>query len=101
LNLWGTWVSALPQTITRLKKLKKLDLDNTHFREIPDSIGDLSSLEYLSCNPSSSWRDTIIKIPDTILNCKSLKTLRLNRETLENRSPIIWELKKRGVDVSS
>ncbi len=98
LNLWETGIEALPKTIWKLKKLKRLDLSNTYLREIPTSIGDLPSLEHLSC-VSTRWNH-VMKIPDSLLNCRSLQTLRLNRKTIERPSPIIEELRNRGVNVS-
>ena len=99
LDLWGTWISALPKSIYKLKNLKELNLRYTRVTVIPDSIGDLSSLEYLCCDPSITWQDCVIKIPKSILNCNSLKTLDLNRKSIEESPLIIEELRKRGVKV--
>jgi hypothetical protein len=100
LILWETGIKSLPSTIKNLKKLKILDLSNTYLRAIPDWIGDLSSLEYLSCNSGSLMWHQIMEIPDSILNCASLKSLRVNRENLKTPSPVVGELRRRGVKVS-
>ena len=55
-----------------LKRLKKIDLYENKISKLPESMGDLSSLNILLLNCNK-----IDKIPDTICQCKNLQVLSL------------------------
>ena len=99
LILWNTGIDEFPKAIKNLKNLKRLEISNNYIREIPEFIGELVSLVELSCDPSTGVDEKVI-IPDSILKCRSLRSLRLGWRTIEDPSPIIDELRKRGVDIS-
>ncbi|KAH7515831.1 hypothetical protein FEM48_Zijuj10G0068000 [Ziziphus jujuba var. spinosa] len=71
LNLNRCILTRLPQCIGKLHSLKELYLNNTGLEELPHSIGSLASLEKLSVMHSSS----LTVLPDSIGNLNSLTEL--------------------------
>ncbi len=72
-DLYGINWTSLPPTIGQLKELKLLRIMESKIQELPDEIGELTSLDKLdfSFNP-------LTKIPSTIGKLKQLKILRLS-----------------------
>ncbi|RXH97760.1 hypothetical protein DVH24_010085 [Malus domestica] len=68
---------SLPETICKLKSLKRLDLSGTTIKNLPASI-DLKSLEKLDLSGT-----TIKSLPASIGNLKSLKKLDLSGSAIE------------------
>ena len=73
LDLNGTNISEVPESITRLSSLKRLDLSYTNIREVPESITHLTNLQWLSLRGSN-----IRKVPESIGNLSSLQALDLS-----------------------
>ncbi len=96
LDLRGTKITELPDSIGQLSALEELDLRGTKITELPDSIGQLSALEalYLSDTKITELPDSIgqlgalkrleislakiTKLPDSIGQLSALKTLYLS-----------------------
>jgi Leucine-rich repeat (LRR) protein len=72
-DLYGINWTVLPSTISHLKDLKLLRIMESKIEELPDEIGELTSLDKLdfSFNP-------LCKIPAAIGKLKQLKILRLS-----------------------
>ena len=66
-------------TITNLKELRILILDNNRLKSLPENIGDLTNLEILRANENQ-----LEHIPESIGNLKSLKTLSLYNNKLSS-----------------
>ena len=49
----GNWIPQLPQDIGRLRNLKRMRLDENQLTELPDSFGDLVSLEFFDIGESN------------------------------------------------
>jgi hypothetical protein len=73
----NTGFKCLPAGITRLKKLKRLDIRHTALSKLPDDFGGLNNLECLnlSCNE-------LEKLPDSMTSLKKLKQLDLGGNLL-------------------
>ena len=69
------WLKSLGQeyTISALKNLEKLYLDNNNLTTIPDSIGNLKNLKGLYLH-----NNNLTTIPDSIGNLKNLEVLDLD-----------------------
>lgn len=63
-------IGDLPEGISKLKKLRKLDLGGNKISAIPSDFGQLEALEDLNLSESP-----ITSLPDNFGNLKSLKTL--------------------------
>ncbi|CAN6685168.1 unnamed protein product [Malus baccata var. baccata] len=88
LNLSGTAIESLPESIGNLKSLEKLDLSGTAIENLPASIGNLKSLEKLDLS------GTAIKcLPESIGNLKSLEKLDLRGTAIKNLPASIGYLK--------
>ncbi|TFF99490.1 MAG: hypothetical protein EU541_04750 [Promethearchaeota archaeon] len=68
----------IPNTISMLKKLKKLDLSNNNLQNLPQSLGYLDQLEYL--NLSYNYFKSL---PSCIFNLTHLKILNLSNNEIE------------------
>jgi hypothetical protein len=68
----NTEFKCLPASVTRLKKLKRLDIRHTALGKLPEDFGELNNLEYLnlSCNELEN-------LPASMAGLKKLKTLDL------------------------
>jgi hypothetical protein len=67
----------LPASITRLKKLTRLDIQYTALSELPEDFGKLVNLVYLDLTGNK-----IEKLPDSMARLKNLETLYLGRNRL-------------------
>ncbi len=83
LNLKSNPLESFPSEILELKKLKKLNLCNNSFTELPD-LSNLRDLELLNIRSNS-----ISEIPESIFSLIKLKTLDLgfnhNIKTISNK----------------
>ncbi|XP_065635298.1 putative disease resistance protein RGA4 [Quercus suber] len=66
-------MSLLEACISRFKYLRLLDLSNSSFEVLPNSIGSLKHLRFLNLEGN----DIIKQLPDSICKLHSLQTLRL------------------------
>ncbi|XP_050144913.1 disease resistance-like protein DSC1 isoform X20 [Malus sylvestris] len=88
LDLRGTAIKNLPESIGNLKSLEKLDLRGTAIKNLPASIGNLKSLEKLDLS------GTAIKcLPASIGNLKSLEKLDLSGTAIKCLPESIGNLK--------
>ena len=72
-------IAKLPKTIGSLNYLTYLDLSNNNLRRLPESFGSLNSLEYLYLK----YND-IYEIPSAIGKLKKLKTLDLRHNNIKS-----------------
>ena len=73
LNLFGTSISALPDSIGQLAALQRLELGFTNISALPDSIGQLTALQSLNL-----LRTPISALPDSIGQLANLEDLNLS-----------------------
>jgi len=71
-------IHTLPETISKLKKVKKVWLYGSKLKRIPPEIGQMESLEYL--DPYTSYN--LHWFPFEITHCKNLKSSRVSTSTL-------------------
>jgi hypothetical protein len=71
-------IYTLPETISKLKKVKKVWLYGSKLKRIPPEIGEMEALEYLDVYTSYD----IHWYPYEITNCKNLKDSRVSTRTL-------------------
>ena len=71
-------IHTLPETISKLKKVKKVWLYGSRLKRIPPEIGQMEALEYLDVYTSYDlhW------FPYEIVNCKNLKDSRVSIRVL-------------------
>lgn len=67
-------IHTLPESIAKLKKVKKLWLYGSKLKRIPPEIGQMDSLEYF--DPYTSY--DLHWLPYEITNCKKLKDSRIS-----------------------
>lgn len=87
ISLFNCGVSDLPESIGNLSSLKKLDLSNNKLTILPESIGQLSSLQTLSLN-----RNKLSTLPKSIGKLSSLKELYLSYNKLSTLPESIGNL---------
>lgn len=91
LSLIGNQLKKLPLNLINLHQLKRLCLSDNLFSVLPENIGSLISLEHLIINNLPPIEENfgilqpirIRRLPDSIGNLKSLKTLNLLGNHLE------------------
>jgi len=71
-------IYTLPETISKLKKVKKVWLYGSKLKHIPPEIGEMEALEYF--DPYTSY--DLHWFPYEISNCKNLKDSRVSTRTL-------------------
>lgn len=71
-------IYTLPETISKLKKVKKVWLYGSQLKSIPPEIGEMESLEYF--DPYTSYN--LLWFPYEITNCKNLKDSRVSTRAL-------------------
>ena len=100
LVLTNKGLSSLPEIITKMTWLKRLDLSSNQLTSLPDTIGNLESLKelYLASNKLTS-------LPDSIGNLTSLEELNLRENKLssipEKTRKKLRELEENGCSISS
>lgn len=71
-------IHTLPETISKLKNVKKIWLYGSKLKRIPPEIGEMESLEYF--DPYTSY--DLHWFPYEIINCKKLKSSRVSTRAL-------------------
>lgn len=71
-------IHTLPETIAKLKRVKRVSLYGSSLKRIPPEIGELESLEYF--DPYTSYG--LHWFPYEITNCKNLKRSRVSTRVL-------------------
>ncbi|MFC7345788.1 hypothetical protein ACFQO9_03520 [Chryseobacterium zhengzhouense] len=71
-------IYTLPESISKLKKVKKIWLYGSKIKRIPPEIGEMESLEYF--DPYTSYN--LHWFPYEITNCKNLKDSRVSTRAL-------------------
>ncbi|WP_199538229.1 leucine-rich repeat domain-containing protein [Emticicia sp. C21] len=71
-------IYTLPESIAKLKKVKKVWLYGSNLKRIPPEIGEMESLEYF--DPYTSYN--LFWFPYEITNCKRLKDSRVSTRVL-------------------
>jgi len=108
-------IRTLPESIGKLQLLEELRLDHNKLKELPDSIGNLKSLKklHLGNNVIEIFPDTIIRmeslaqlalnsnllsdIPKEMIEMNSLKGIDLKGNKINDCSPVIAFIEKKGV----
>lgn len=73
LELWSCQsIKALPESISRLKKLKKLDVDNNLIKALPDSIFEMTHLKWLRISTNKIPAQQVEKLQRTLTTTKIL-----------------------------
>ena len=75
-------IYTLPETISKLKKVKKMCLYGSKLKRIPPEIGEMDSLEYF--DPYTSY--DLHWFPYEITNCRNLKDSRVSTRALYGNS---------------
>lgn len=88
LNLNNNSLFTLPEMIIKLKSLKELDISNNDLTLLPESIGNLESLELLLVKGNK-----LTKLPESIGNLKNLRELDLYDNELTTLPDSIGNLK--------
>jgi hypothetical protein len=71
-------IYTLPETISQLKKVKKMRLYGSQLKRVPPEIGEMEALEYF--DPYTSY--PLYWFPYEIRNCKQLKDSRVSTRVL-------------------
>lgn len=71
-------IYTLPETISKLKKVKRITLYGSKLKRIPPEIGEMDALEYF--DPYTSY--DLHWFPYEITKCKNLKNSRISTRTL-------------------
>jgi hypothetical protein len=71
-------IYTLPESISKLKKVKKVGLYGSQLKRLPPEIGEMEALEYL--DPYTSYN--LNWFPYEITNCKHLKDSRVSTRAL-------------------
>jgi hypothetical protein len=71
-------IYTLPESISKLKKVKKIWLYGSKIKRLPPEIGEMESLEYF--DPYTSY--DLHWFPYEIINCKKLKDSRVSTRAL-------------------
>lgn len=70
-------VTSIPEGISKLGRLKKLNLSRNKLSKIPESIGQLTNLEFLKFDDNN-----LTSVPDSIGNLKKVYSLNLSYNKL-------------------
>ena len=96
LDLSGTIISALPDSIGQLTELQGLYLSNTNISALPDSIGQLAKLQNLNLSDTN-----ISALPDSIGQLAELQVLDLSITNISALPDSIGQLAAlQGLDLS-
>lgn len=83
-------IENLPQSITKLKKLSRLNLENNLVKNVDESVSQLHQLKFLNLK-----NNRLTEISEKIANMDSLKELHLEGNPFEMLPP---EILARGID---
>jgi Leucine-rich repeat (LRR) protein len=89
LNLSGNQLTTIPESLSRLSELKSLYLAGNQITTIPESIAALSKLESLNL-----WGNQITTIPESLSRLSELKSLDLTRNQITTIPESIAALSK-------
>lgn len=81
LNLSEIGLDAIPRSIGRVKHVKQLVVDDGTITRLPDELAELQDLQSLSIN---GHRPHLNEFPKIICELKSLKSLDLGRNAIDN-----------------
>lgn len=82
LSLKNDDLEIVPDGLSKLKKLKTLDLSGNNFKTLPPTLGGLSKLEVLYMNDEKQF--DLENSIETISKMKSLKELHLENDNLKS-----------------
>ena len=89
LGLYEQGLSSLPESISSLKNLRKLHLDNNQLSSLPESIPSLEKLQVLNLD-----NNQLSSLPESISSLKNLRKLRLGNNQLSSLPESISSLQK-------
>ncbi|MBL0745523.1 COR domain-containing protein [Chryseolinea lacunae] len=102
LNLAHNNITSIPSDIQSLRNLIEINLNGNHLTNFPKSLLGLTNIQRISLSDNyikdkygNERYNTIFRIPEEIVNSKSLKTLRLDNLYVEN---VPQEITKTGWD---
>ncbi|MFB3390077.1 leucine-rich repeat domain-containing protein [Flavobacterium sp. LAR06] len=84
LNLSGTQIRDLPESLGQLQNLTHLDLSSNRIPRFPDSIGELLNLRELNASGT-----LLIEVPETLGNLQNLQRLYLDNCPI-SETGVIW-----------
>lgn len=89
LNISSNKLNYIPKEIKNLGKLKKLDLSSNPITTLPSDLGEIETLEHLDLFMCTSLEE----FPNTVLQLKNLKYLRLRGSSVSSIPNEINQLK--------
>ena len=93
INLTGASITSLPKSITKLKKLTKLDLSQClNLKSLPADIGAMSALTQLDLEVVLPNIGQISVLPDSIVNLTNLTELKAGQQQLKTLPDKIGEM---------
>ncbi|WP_027292480.1 leucine-rich repeat domain-containing protein [Robinsoniella sp. KNHs210] len=93
INLTGASITSLPKSITKLKKLTKLDLSQClNLKSLPADIGGMSALTQLDLEVVLPDIGQISVLPDSIVNLTNLTELKAGQQQLKTLPDKIGEM---------
>lgn len=88
-------LDRIPDYVFNLKNLKELNIENTKLEKIPDSIYKLENLEVINLK-----RNNLNEIPEVLLTLKKLRSIFVDQKNLsEDSIEMLKKLKKKGITV--
>ena len=85
LNLTGASITSLPKSITKLKKLTKLDLSQClNLKSLPADIGELTGLTQLDMEVILPNIGQLSTLPDSIVNLTNLTEIKAGQQQLKS-----------------
>lgn len=85
LILTGASISSLPKSITKLTKLKKLDLSQClNLKNLPADIGDLTGLTQLELEVALPNIGQLSTLPDSFVNLTNLTEIKAGQQQLKS-----------------
>ena len=85
LNLTGASITSLPKSITKLKKLTKLDLSQClNLKSLPADIGELTGLTQLDMEIILPNIGQLSTLPDSIVNLTNLTEIKAGQQQLKS-----------------
>jgi Leucine-rich repeat (LRR) protein len=89
LHLSGSGISILPESLGDLDSLQNLQISDNNLTALPQSIGNCTKLRYLS-----AYDNRIHELPESIGNCTELELLYLIRNRFTRFPMVLLQLKK-------
>ena len=79
LGLYGQGLSSLPESLSLLKNLQRLDLDNNELSSLPESLSSLKKLQYLRLS-----NNQLSSLPESLSKLRNLRSLALDNNQLSS-----------------